>query len=176
MLLAAGRQREAARRQAPLLVAQEDRHLAAGHVEGLVLGIVEVDRDREAVRSPHLAGQSGFLDLVAQGAQHLDLDQVLRAAGSPLHADQVIDGCDQHLHPAQVGGRGRASEVGVAIGPGGGAQEVQVAGIGLEGEDVSGPERANVRLEGQPGLDAAELGMQIRQCVASARRLAASRA
>ena len=98
------------------------------------------------------------LDLVPQGTKHLDLDQILRAACRALHPDQVIDGGDQHLDPAQVRVCGGAGEVGVPTCPGGRAEEIKVAGIGLKGEDVSGPEGPSIRAEGQSGLGAAKLG------------------
>jgi hypothetical protein len=42
------------------------------------------------------------VDLVAQGAEDLDLDKVLGSARGTLHGDQVVEARHQHLHTAHL--------------------------------------------------------------------------
>src|SRR5919106_3174208 len=114
--------------------------------------------ERRVVRAPRRSalspasapfGHGPLVDLVPQSAEDLDLDQVLGPPSGPLHADQVVDRSDPHREPHPeahlVGG---PFELLVAAGdPARMAEDVELAGVGVEREAVPHLERPGVKEE-----------------------------
>src|SRR3990170_5580587 len=86
------------------------------------------------------------IDLLAERTQHLQLDQILRPTGRPLHGHEVVKTRDQD-DPAHDLGRQRTLselvEVEARIGMG---QQIEIAMARRQRHDVRGPERSPVEL------------------------------
>ena len=109
------------------------------------------------------------VDLLPKSTQDLRLDEILRTPGGALHPDEVIDVHHPNPNAVEIQDLGAAEEIGVAGRARRRAEDVEVAGIGLEGERVPRPERASIKLERDMGRSAAqartELGERCRKAL-----------
>ena len=108
------------------------------------------------------AGLAGPLrDLIAKGAQHFDLDQVLRPAGSTLHRDQILDRGDRDRQAIDREHLRLAFEGVEPIHTRGRPEDVEVARVRREREVISRGQGLRVELERRVTVGAAKPGVEL---------------